>query len=144
MMSMQLPNMSMIPQPREITGIGVLPIGGPGGDGDTLELRHIKQQQQQRECRERLVDHHEDDDGDSKNLFEKTVNSKKNIYSSEPIPLNNPWTFWVDRTERGVNLEQYDANLRRIYTVYTVQRFWAVYYNIPKPEDLQSRSRYYL
>lgn len=46
------------------------------------------------------------------------------------------------RTERGVNLEQYDANLRRIYTVYTVQRFWAVYYNIPKPADLQVRSRW--
>jgi len=120
----------LMPQSREITGIT------GGGDGDSIELRHKIQQHQVIQV---------DDDGASasplaRNLFEKTVNTKKNIYSTEPIPLNNPWTFWVDRTERGVNLEQYDANLRRIYTVYTVQRFWAVYYNIPKPSDLQPRS----
>jgi len=112
--------MMMAPKRETTTG---------GGDCNSIELRHKHQHE---------LDH--EDDPAVKNLFEKTVNSKKNIYSTEPIPLNNPWTFWVDRTERGVNLEQYDANLRRIYTVYTVQRFWAVYYNIPKPADLHVRS----
>jgi len=112
----------MIPPKRETTA--------GAGDCNSIELRRKQHQH----------DLDQEDDPAVKNLFEKTVNSKKNIYSTEPIPLNNPWTFWVDRTERGVNLEQYDANLRRIYTVYTVQRFWAVYYNIPKPADLQVRS----
>jgi len=93
--------------------------GGGGGDGDGGKEAEYQQ---------------------VKALFEKTFTQKKNIYSTDPIPLNNPWTFWVDRTARGANMEQYEANLRKIYTVYTVQRFWAVYYNIPKPGDLQPQS----
>lgn len=70
----------MIPPKPEATG---------AGDCNSIEFRH-KQHQHELD-----VDH--EDDPAVKNLFEKTVNSKKNIYSTEPIPLNNPWTFWVDR-----------------------------------------------
>lgn len=74
-------------------------------------------------------------------LFKLSINKKKNIYETGScVPLDTPWTFWVDRTERGVNVQQFEANLKRIYTVYTVHRFWGVYYNIPKPSDLQCRS----
>jgi len=73
-------------------------------------------------------------------IFQSTMNKKKNIYSTAPVPLNTPWTFWVDRTQRGVGVEQFEANLKRIYTVYTVHRFWGVYYNIPKPSALHIRS----
>jgi len=87
-------------------------------------------------------DHHLHDEHyyEALELFKTTVSKKKNIYSTDPVPLNSPWTFWVDRTERGINIQQYEANLKRIYTVYTVHRFWGVYYNIPKPSDLQCRS----
>jgi len=46
----------------------------------------------------------------------------------------------ICRTTRGLNVEEYEKSLRKIYTVFTVQRFWVVYYNIPKPGDLQPRS----
>jgi len=82
----------------------------------------------------------EEKDDDAKEVYKVQVSRKKNIYSHEAVPLNTPWTFWVDRSERGVNVEQFEANLKRIYTVYTVQRFWAVYYNIPEPLSLHNRS----
>ncbi|OXA49987.1 eukaryotic translation initiation factor 4E type 3-B isoform X2 [Folsomia candida] len=108
---------------------------GGGGDGDTLMDITSQQKHNLQD-----VDRFAPGQPSLKELFEKMLSQKKNIYSTDPIPLNNPWTFWVDKTERGVNLEQYNSNLRCIYTFYTVQRFWAVYYNIPKPSDLQPRS----
>lgn len=35
-------------------------------------------------------------DRDTSPTIEK-AKRKKNIYSTDPIPLDNPWTFWVDR-----------------------------------------------
>jgi len=73
-------------------------------------------------------------------IFQMMMNKKTNIYSTAPVPLSTPWTFWVDRTQRGVGVEQFEANLKRIYTVYTLHRFWGVFYNIPKPSALHYRS----
>lgn len=36
-------------------------------------------------------------DREALELFKTTVSKKKNIYSTDPVPLNSPWTFWVDR-----------------------------------------------
>lgn len=36
-------------------------------------------------------------DQEALELFKTTVCKKKNIYSTDPVPLNSPWTFWVDR-----------------------------------------------
>ena len=38
-------------------------------------------------------------------------------------------------------VEEFEANLKRIYTVYTVHLFWGVFYNIPLPSTLHVRSR---
>jgi len=91
-----------------------------GGDGDTVR----------------------DDQGhgDCSELFLKSIKKKTNIYSTYPVPLNTPWTFWVDRTQRGVGVEEFEANLKRIYTFYTVHIFWSVFCNIPLPSALHNRS----
>ncbi|KAK2189866.1 hypothetical protein NP493_95g05000 [Ridgeia piscesae] len=37
------------------------------------------------------------------------------------VPLNTPWTFWLDKSVRGTSAAQYEATLRELYTVSTVQ-----------------------
>uniref|UniRef100_A0A2C9K2J6 Eukaryotic translation initiation factor 4E type 3 n=1 Tax=Biomphalaria glabrata TaxID=6526 RepID=A0A2C9K2J6_BIOGL len=37
------------------------------------------------------------------------------------VPLNTPWTFWIDRSVRGTTVQQYESSLTKIYTVDTVQ-----------------------
>ncbi|XP_054708043.1 eukaryotic translation initiation factor 4E type 3-B-like [Uloborus diversus] len=60
------------------------------------------------------------------------------------VPLNTCWTFWIDKTERGISAAQYEASLQKVYTVSTVQTFWSVYNNIPDVRELQKKYSYHL
>ncbi|KAF0292051.1 Eukaryotic translation initiation factor 4E type 3-B [Amphibalanus amphitrite] len=58
--------------------------------------------------------------------------------------LNTPWTMWIDKTERGASAAEYQASLKKVYTMTTVECFWAVYRNIPNVRDLNQRYTYHM
>ena len=54
-----------------------------------------------------------------------------NLEESQGVPLQTAWTFWIDKAMHNATVNEYKANIKRIYTVSTVQGFWSVYKHIP-------------
>ena len=48
------------------------------------------------------------------------------------------------RTSRGLSAAEYEASLKKIYTVSTAESFWSVYHNIPSVGEIQMRYSYHL
>nr|CAB3241798.1 eukaryotic translation initiation factor 4E type 3 [Phallusia mammillata] len=59
------------------------------------------------------------------------------------VPLNTPWTLWLDRSVPNLTVTEYEANLRKIYTVSTVESFWGVFNHVPAPSNLMARYSYH-
>ncbi|CAD1475316.1 unnamed protein product, partial [Heterotrigona itama] len=97
----------------------------------------------------------ESKDDTSTELSETPVFSNETVKTIEKhetsgIPLQSSWTFWLDKVGKinraisGITVEEYKENLTKIYTVNTVQSFWAVFNNIPSASAVQVRYSYHL
>jgi translation initiation factor 4E len=81
--------------------------------------------------------------GTSPNLSGMAISEVEHL-EKDGVPLNTPWTFWHDKSVLGASAAEYAANLKKLYTVQTVQSFWCVYNNIPSVELLPMRTSYHV
>ncbi|KOC63210.1 Eukaryotic translation initiation factor 4E type 3 [Habropoda laboriosa] len=91
----------------------------------------------------------ESKDNSSSDLSKTPVFSDETVKSIEEhetsgIPLQSSWTFWLGKAVSGTTVEEYKDNLTKIYTVNTVQSFWAVINNIPNASAVPVRYSYHL
>uniref|UniRef100_A0A3Q2YZ00 Eukaryotic translation initiation factor 4E family member 3 n=1 Tax=Hippocampus comes TaxID=109280 RepID=A0A3Q2YZ00_HIPCM len=54
------------------------------------------------------------------------LNDKEN----DVLPLHSPWTFWLIRSLPGPKATECEFNLKKVYTVETVQARFPVFYNL--------------
>ncbi|XP_031826107.1 eukaryotic translation initiation factor 4E type 3 isoform X2 [Nomia melanderi] len=91
----------------------------------------------------------ESKDNNSTDLSKTPVFSDDTVKTIEKheslgIPLQTPWTLWLGKVASGTTVEEYKQNLTKIYTVNTVQSFWAVFNNIPNASAMQVKYSYHL
>lgn len=88
----------------------------------------------------------DDDSADSSKspVFSSKIVESIEEHDSTGFPLQSSWTFWLDKTISGTTAEECKANLKKIYTVNTVQSFWAVFNNIPNAAEIQVKYGYHL
>jgi len=60
------------------------------------------------------------------------------------LTLNSPWTLWINRFVPNLSKEQFESNLRKIYTMSTVKTFWNVFNHMPLPNLIKPQYSYHL
>lgn len=60
------------------------------------------------------------------------------------LMLNSPWTLWVNRFVPNLSKEEFEINLRNIYTISTIKTFWNVFNHMPLPSLVKPQYSYHL
>jgi len=61
------------------------------------------------------------------------------------IPLEHSWSFWFDKyIGPGLSAAEYEASMKVLGTVSTVQQFWQWFNNLPAAHDLGPRCSYHM
>jgi len=60
------------------------------------------------------------------------------------LTLNSPWTLWINRFVSNLSKEEFESNLRKIYTISTVKTFWNVFNHMPSPNHIKPQYSYHL
>ncbi|KAG7026150.1 hypothetical protein SDJN02_12649 [Cucurbita argyrosperma subsp. argyrosperma] len=58
--------------------------------------------------------------------------------------LERKWTFWFDNQSRPKQGAAWGSSLRKVYTFDTVEEFWCLYDQIPKPSKLPANADFHL
>eukprot|EP00005_Dracoamoeba_jomungandri_P002662 CAMPEP_0174259858 /NCGR_PEP_ID=MMETSP0439-20130205/8627_1 /TAXON_ID=0 /ORGANISM="Stereomyxa ramosa, Strain Chinc5" /LENGTH=291 /DNA_ID=CAMNT_0015343925 /DNA_START=126 /DNA_END=1001 /DNA_ORIENTATION=+ len=67
------------------------------------------------------------------------------LAETEPFFLENTWSFWLYRyVGRNKSLDEYEAALRELGTVVSVQDFWCWYNNLPSVTKVKAGTSYHL
>lgn len=70
--------------------------------------------------------------------------------TSDDLYLKREWSLWFDSPEFHTSYNEtiyplsWKQNIKKIYTIDTIQNFWGVYNNIIDVENLHYKSAYYL
>eukprot|EP00993_Chasmostoma_nieuportense_P004239 NODE_4920_length_722_cov_53.184874_g4757_i0.p1 GENE.NODE_4920_length_722_cov_53.184874_g4757_i0~~NODE_4920_length_722_cov_53.184874_g4757_i0.p1 ORF type:complete len:209 (+),score=34.66 NODE_4920_length_722_cov_53.184874_g4757_i0:60-686(+) len=59
-------------------------------------------------------------------------------------PLWCRWSLWYDATKRNSPRQDWQDNLKQIYTFDTIEDFWSVYNNIHSPSQMAYGANYHL
>jgi translation initiation factor 4E len=60
------------------------------------------------------------------------------------LMLNSPWTLWVNRFVPNLTKEEFEINLRNIYSISTVKTFWNVFNHMPSPSLIKPQYSFHL
>lgn len=70
------------------------------------------------------------------------------VSNTQETKLSSPWTLYVDRAPDtwapNMSSEDYAKNLRKIYTITTIEQFWQIFNNIPGPHMMPSKYSFHL
>jgi len=75
----------------------------------------------------------------------KENRSDKAELPTEPVPLQNGWSFWHDFFQgKGISAKDFEASLKILCTFHFVQEFWGYFNNIPKVAQIPQKSSLHL
>jgi len=72
------------------------------------------------------------------------VEEEQNRPVVDGTPLECGWTFWFDKKNSKNLPSEYQENLKKIGTFYSIEEFWRYYMHLCRPNDLPKDSNYHL
>jgi len=58
--------------------------------------------------------------------------------------LQTGWTIWYDKKQKKTQVANYEENLVKLGTFFTVEDFWRYYTHLLRPSELSKESNYHV